>query len=133
MSLTLTPLSRVGSYIFASEAYLYLDKVLSISERNTDTDWITYRMPNGIDLYIEDGLVTAVCCREVCLYKGLNLIDMSFSDFLRLFDLEYPEKPDDRLFMANFGDLVDIYEYDDFGLQVWVYNGAVANLICSKD
>lgn len=134
MNVVLNPLKSVGEYVFKSDISAYKHSALEVGEIDKSTNWITYEMPNGIDLYVEDGKVESIACRETCYYAGLDLIGITLRAFETLFDLPNRDAKDkDMVYMAEYNDRVHVLEYDEVGLQVWAYEDEIFNIICSYE
>lgn len=87
---------------------------------------------NGFDieLWCEDGHIDSICCRESCMYKGKELINMKYDEFMNIIQ-EEPLKHE-VLYVPvkeNWGQNQHVYDYDKSGLQVWVWRGKIRTII----
>ena len=84
----------------------------------------------NIELWCADGHIDDICCRESCVYNGIELIRMKFEDFLNIID----EKPcSHEIYYIpckdNWGQNQHVYVFDKSGLQVWVWRGKIRTII----
>jgi len=83
-----------------------------------------------IELWCEDNHIDSICCRESCIYKGMELVNMKYEDFVNIIQ-EEPLKHE-ILYVPikeNWGQNQHVYEFDKSGLQVWVWRGKVRTII----
>lgn len=132
MDLELVPFERVGEFVFESSIYSYNQYDFIYYEEDESTGWSRYSLENkGLDLFIEDGLITTIACSKYCFHKGKNLIGLSISEFCNLHKLSLNGREKDRLFMPGSEVYQDIYEFDELGLQIWSHEGDIVSVYCS--
>lgn len=80
----------------------------------------------------EAGRIETIRCETECIWQGVNLIGLSYAEFVLL----YPEEPDDTDRIAvdtPAGEQQqDVYDYDDLGLQVWVQDNQIVLIMASS-
>ena len=86
-----------------------------------------------IELFCEDKIVKSICCNESCIFKGKELINMDFQEFLELIgekpsshEIEYVVVTKDR------GQNQHVYDFDKSGLQIWVWRNKIRTIIISN-
>ena len=82
-----------------------------------------------IDLWCnEDGTIYTIRCLSSCIYQGVELIGMSYEEFLQLMQIDGPDEID-SLYMMDAdgkGHSEDVIGFYDLGLQVWIDNQRVS-------
>jgi len=84
----------------------------------------------NIELWCNNGQIVDICCRESCIYNGIELINMKFEDFLNIIK-EEPLNHDICYipFRDNWGQNQHVYVFEKFGLQVWVWRGKIRTIV----
>jgi len=131
MILTLEPFVGVGPFEF-NKQIIHYENAFSLT-KETDGDYtcdhFNLEYPET-DLYVRDGVVSSINCYEECIYKGRNIIGMSIDEFMNFYELSPVGNVDELLFEEdNIPQYV--YEFDQIGLQVWVKNREILNVIAS--
>ena len=85
---------------------------------------------HNVELWCEDGHIVDICCRESCIYNGMELIMMKFEDFLNTIN----EEPlnHEILYVPckdNWGQNQHVYDFNKSGLQVWVWREKIRTII----
>ncbi|MEM7231528.1 MAG: hypothetical protein AAF517_05115 [Planctomycetota bacterium] len=126
------PLKRVGQIEFESPIDGYVESGLLVEEPELHDDEIGYKAyrlygGDGTTVYTENDRVDDVLCDEECIYEGLNVIGLSFDQFVRIFG---PPNEGPEVFEMSDGPQ-EVYQFDDHGAQVWFEDGSVVTVICS--
>lgn len=112
----------------------YKDKPHYINKYDDDPfPWDCYNfIHNGyeIEVWCENDIITSICCNYSCIYKGQELINMNYKDFLQLID-EVPIAHDIIyvLVSKNHGQNQHVYVFDKSGLQIWVWRNKIRTVI----
>jgi hypothetical protein len=87
-----------------------------------------------IDVWCEiDGIINTIRCSSSCIYRGVELIGLDFSQFI-----SYIKKnPDDEdvIYISGTGKRGQnqhVYEFDTIGLQIWVWRNKIRTVMISK-
>ena len=86
-----------------------------------------------IELFCEDKIIKSICCNESCIFKGKELINMDFQEFLGLIE-EYPSSHDIEYVVVNKdrGQNQHVYDFDNSGLQIWTWRNKIRTVIISN-
>ena len=81
----------------------------------------------NIAIESEDGKVDSITCSESCVYNGQELIMMKIEDFLKIIK----EVPTDHniYYLSGSHQNQHVYDFDESGLQVWVWRGKIRTII----
>lgn len=134
-NIVLIPQVSVGKFILGDNISNYLH----ISHRviHHDEDQIPYDSyifdDLGITIWVENNKVDTVSCIVECIWKDKNLIKMKFDDFLSICN-NIPDKEESIYLLVNGrGQNQIVYDFDDLGLQIWVWRKKIVTVIISKD
>lgn len=133
MILYFQPREGIGEVYFGESKEKYFNVLQKSDELTSESEgYEVYELPEkDMAVYFEDGVVDSINCKEECLFKGRNIIGMSYTEFISYYDLEPDGEPDELDFEEdNIPQLV--YEFDDLGLQVWTKNDIVVTVIASN-
>jgi len=128
----LEPRTRVGDFEFNC----LIESVISQFEFSHYTpkgeDYEVYEIEgHKTSIYVEEGLITSINCKEECLYKGRNMIGMEIDDFLNYYGWEPDDEPDELDFEED--DIPQyVYDFDEPDLQVWTKDGIIVTVIASN-
>lgn len=126
----LVPRHQVGDFKLNEDISFYIEKFnLSQKPSEDNTGWTVYDFDTNISLFVEDGKIESISCTEECLYKGGNMIGMSFETFLSYYKIK-PEGPPDILYV-NDDEVQNVYEFDEIGLQIWCDENYIKTVIVS--
>lgn len=122
---------------FSVSGILFGDKIEHYSNceyesRDDITSWDTYIAPTfrPVTVWVEAGKIAAIHCDVECFWKGVNLIGLGYEAFQQLQPGELAGV--DKLYVAldeEEEQEQDVYEYDDIGAQIWVYEGKIVTVI----
>ncbi len=86
---------------------------------------------NPVLAYVdENGRIESVHCEVECLWRGVNLIGINIEDFENLAAQSHSCEVDHIWLATENGEqLQDVYEYDELGLQIWVFGAAIVTVI----
>ena len=80
----------------------------------------------------ERGNIEGIHCEVECLWRGANLIGMNIADFEKLARQSHSGEVDHIHIETAAGEqLQKVHEYDDLGLQIWVFADAIVAIIAS--
>ncbi len=122
-----TPKERVGPFEFhASIEPVRQEYGLILLEPDSETDtWDTYIIPEYESrVYAENGKITDVGCNDKLIYQGKNLLGRTVELAKRLFG-----DPDEV--EHNDGPVPSIYQYERFGLMLFVIDQRIDSASCA--
>lgn len=122
-----TPNERVGPFVFGSPiAPVQQEYGLILLEPDSETDdWDTYIIPDYESrVYAENDKITDVGCNDKLIYQGRNLLGRTVELAKRLFG-------DPDVIEYNDGPVPSIYQYDRFGLMVFVIDQRIDSASCA--
>ncbi|UMY65276.1 MULTISPECIES: hypothetical protein [unclassified Flavobacterium] len=122
------PFEQVGEFKLGTPINDYLKSFsFTFSEKDTITEWETYELQEeGLELYVENGLIVSICCRDECIYKGRNMIGMGIDEFLSAFSVH--SSSSNKIHLDD-DESQFVYDIDEMGLQVWSRNGRIVTAI----
>ena len=130
----LVPNTSVGMFMIGDHISNYLDYphvVEKHQEKEYSYDSYIFFNPNII-LWVEDNKIETICCKKECYWEGNNLIKMPFEKFLLTYSLK-PNKPDSIYLLVNGkGQNQLVYEFDKFGLQIWVWRKKIVTVLVTN-
>src|SRR5690606_28588011 len=133
MEIQFIPFKKVGSFRLEDSIENYPEYKFNVSKGHESTNWTCYALDDeGIELYVEDGIIVTIACRKECYLHSFNLIGTEYNTFLNRFKLS-KEREHDRAYMANDDDYQDIYEVDEIGAQIWCREGIIVTVFCSPE
>ena len=74
----------------------------------------------------ENRRIESIHCDVECLWRGVNLIGMNISDFENLAEQSHDGEIDHIDLTEQ---LQEVYEYDNLGLQIWVFAATIVTVI----
>ena len=116
----------IGEYI---EKHLHLDHVISDIEFYYSYEFTDLK----INVWVENDKIETVRCDAECYFQGKNLIGMLYDDFLSLVKQEPSNK--DICYVPvsrDRGQNQNVYDFDDLGLQVWVWRNKIRTILISN-
>ena len=131
------PNISLGVFKFNNNIEKYIHQFdFEYSQVEPDYDYYVYEFEHpNINVYVEEGIIETISCREKCIYKGKNIIGMKIQKFinlssafpnLNLTDTTYTDEEN-----KNKDNPQIIYEFENLGLQAWVKNGYIKSVFCS--
>lgn len=85
-----------------------------------------------IIVWVEKDKIQNICCKTACYWKGNNLINMKYDEFVEKYQL-IPDDSDNIYLLVNgHGQNQKVYDFDKIGLQIWVWRKKIVTVIVSK-
>ena len=108
----------------------------SVDRYDIPYSWECYNYSHDgveIELWCENKIVKNICCSQSCIYKGKELINMNFNDFLQAIE-EIPESHDVIYVPTSNkrGQNQQVYDFEESGLQIWVWRNRIKTVIISN-
>ena len=126
-----------GIFLLGANVSLYENKIHYVEKyEGPPCEWYCYYSDvNGKEIELwceEDNIITDICCRISCIYKGHELIHMAYEDFLNLIN-ETPHRHEICYVPINKdrGQNQHVYDFDKSGLQIWVWRNKIRTVIIS--
>lgn len=133
----LVPHISVGRFKFGEKISKYISDIdYNFTKGEDDWDWHQYELVNPqMNIYVDEDKIVSIACRKKCMLFGSNIIGMSMSDLINVTNA-YPDLDQtDTVFTESENRKLDnpqiVYEFDNFGMQVWVKNGVIVTVFCS--
>lgn len=131
---TFIPLKSLSIFELGANVddYLYL-KYEYVSKEELDVYSDTYTFPDfGVSLWTDektDKIVYEIETDTSCIYKGYELINMHYKDFLNLVNM-VPDNVSDiyTLGPKKNGRYYGVYYFDKLGLTLYVWRGRVRSI-----
>lgn len=128
MNLELIPFKKIGDFTFGESINPIIEKYNYDFSPVDESGLKSFILPDiGISLYVENETIEYIACRQICNYKGRNLIQMNYDDFVFHVGIA-PNGEKDQVYMSD-DEIQDVYDFDDIGLQVWVMDRKVVTVI----
>ena len=131
---TLIPNISVGKYIIGDKIHKYLQ--LSHHHEHCVEKYFEYdryEFPDdNITVYVEDEIIQNISCEKTCFWQGRNLIRMNFEFFLKQYNVVYDHKEEIYMQVSDRFQTQKVYDFDELGLQVWVWRNLIRTVIVSK-
>ena len=131
--LVLIPNKSVGSFVIGDSIDRYLSYPHTL-ERHKDksSSYDTYMFYEyKVDIWVENNLIKTICCDDDCFWEGQNLIKMPFDEFLERYQLKPDNSESIYLSVYGRGQNQMVYDFDDVGLQVWVWRKRIVTVLVS--
>ena len=130
----LIPNKSVGKYIIGEKIHAYL-QLNHYYEHCIESffEYDRYEFPDDdIIVYVEDEIIQSITCNKTCFWKGVNIIHMNFESFLKHYTVMYDSKDEVYLRVAERFQTQKVYDFDELGLQIWVWRNLIRTVIVSK-
>ena len=126
----LIPQISVGDIKLGIDAEDYADCQLEDSHSILGVPRYTYSFSETpvVAFTDENKCIESIYCEEECLWRDANLIGMSIANFEKKAGRSHDGEVDHVQLTEQ---LQDVYEYDDLGLQIWVFDGTIVTIIAS--
>ena len=123
-------------FILGDNIIRYKNMPHQIHKHNDPDVWECYIFDlNGseIELWCENAVIKSICCNHSCIYKGQELINMNYQEFLHIID-EVPVTHDVIYVLTNknCGQNQHVYDFDKSGLQIWVWRNKIRTVVISN-
>lgn len=132
ITLHFIPNCSVGDFKFKTPIDLYLEKphlVETFIEKYYTYDSY-YFYEDDVTVDVENGLICNIICDNNLYWDNHNLIRMNFKNFLSTFNLKY--SCFEKIYLAGINQTQKVYDFDELGLQVWVWRNLIRTVIVSK-
>ena len=82
-------------------------------------------------IWVKNGKIETIKCDKECYWKGKNLINMFYEDFLMLIDYQQPSDEDIIYVPINRdrGQNQKVYTFDYLGLMIWVWRKKIRTVL----
>jgi len=95
------------------------------------TGWDTYTLDHRFSIYTERELIVCIACRVSCALNGVTIVGGKYTDFLSAF---HPTNIiQDRVYMPGDDDYQNVYDVDEFGIQLWCQDDKIVSVLCSLE
>lgn len=125
------PFKSVGPFKLNNNVSTYANYNLTFHKENDSTGWDAYNLDDKISLYTDGELIVSIACRVACSLQGDLLVGEQFSQFLTVrqsYNISH-----DKIYMPEDDNYQDVYDIDEFGLQLWVRNDIIVTVFCSRE
>ncbi|MBP1630328.1 MAG: hypothetical protein H6Q15_1221 [Bacteroidetes bacterium] len=134
-NITLIPKISVGNFIFGDNIsnYLYIPhRVVHHDEDELPYDSYIFD-ELGITIWVEDHKIESISCIIECIWGNKNLVRMCFDDFLSICNNK-PNKTESIYLLVNGrGQNQIVHDFDELGLQIWVWRKKIVTVIAYKE
>ncbi|MDH6356080.1 hypothetical protein M2132_002443 [Dysgonomonas sp. PH5-45] len=132
---TLIPNKSLGVFILRDdiENYLYIEHIKEhIKERTFSYDSYDF-YDRKVTVWPTEGKIETIRCNSMCYLNGENLIGMSYERFLILVN-QFPDTESEEyvLINSNRGQNQKVYDFDELGLQIWVWRNKIRTVLISS-
>ena len=130
--LVLIPNKSVGHFIVGDSIDKYLSYPHRFEKGEGDyfSDSYTF-YEQKVVIWTEKDIIATICCDEECFWEGYNLIKMPFDEFLERYQLKPDNSESIYLLVNGRGQNQMVYDFDDVGLQVWVWRKRIVTVLVS--
>lgn len=117
-------------FVLGSNISEYLDRPHSLRHFEPTFLSDTYHFDDeDIDVWCDqEGVIYTIRCLSSCIYQGVELIGMTYDNFLELMQIQGPDEFDSLYMMEadGKGHSEDVTGFYSLGLQVWIDNQRVS-------
>jgi hypothetical protein len=86
-----------------------------------------------LSIYVDDNnVITSIHCEYECYWQGRNLIKMYFEEFLSTYNIKPNMSEKIYLLVNGRGQNQMVHDFDDLGLQIWVWRKKIVTVIVSN-
>jgi hypothetical protein len=133
---TLIPNISLGKFIIDDDVRKYLNLNHFVSHFKGETfSYDSYDFYNEtVTIWVtENNKIETIKCNFKCYWKGENLIGMLFDQFLKLSGKKPNQESVEYVPIdCNKGQNQAVYEFEELGLQVWVWRKKIKTILISK-
>ncbi|WP_294626895.1 hypothetical protein [uncultured Bacteroides sp.] len=135
--LELVPNVSVGMFVLGDNINRYLS--LSHTVEHIDRGFYSYddyEFPEQyVSMWVENQKIEFITCDTYCFWHNENLIGMSYDRFLLLIGGQQPDDEDVCYIpiSKDRGQNQKVYDFENLGLQIWVWRNKIKTVIISKD
>ncbi|AMR33687.1 hypothetical protein A0256_20755 [Mucilaginibacter sp. PAMC 26640] len=130
----LVPNISVGDFKIGDtiKNYLHKSPTLYLKKDEYIENLYAFKEP-PVDVFVDDlNNITNITCSFECIWKGQNLISMDYYEFLKLSKTIPDSFEKIYLLINNRGQNQTVYTFENFGLQIWVWNGNIVTVSATK-
>lgn len=86
----------------------------------------------GLSVYVnDDDIITSINCYKFCYYNNVNVIGLNIDDLILHISTKLNKTESYYVGKINSKEQKQkVYDFDEIGLQVWVYRNKVVNIHC---
>jgi hypothetical protein len=133
-NLNLVPNKSIGIFNIRDKInkYIYLSHTKT-EHKEKYLSYDSYDFQNmNIILWVEKGIIVSAFCEKECYWKGQNLIKMPINLFLSFYNVK-PNSTESAYVLVNGrGQNQMLYEFEDLGLQIWVWRKKIRTVVVSN-
>ena len=134
--LELIPNVSFGMFVLGDS----IDKYLSLSHtvEHIEDEFFSYddyEFPElYVSMWVENQKINTIRCETYCFWQNENLIGMTYDRFLLLIGGRQPDGEDvcNVPVSKDRGQNQKVYDFDDFGLQIWVWRNKIRVVLITK-
>lgn len=127
-----SPLKNVGPFCFFSSISKYKENynLSSIYIPDKLRDWTLFETDlQGMVLFVKNEKIIHICCKELLIFKNINIIGLGIHAMEKLLEVNIPE-PEIIYIDESSENNYKVYDIIGMGLQLWVNNDKVETAIC---
>lgn len=133
--LELIPNVSFGMFVLGDsiDGYLSLPHTVGHIERKLYS-YDDYEFPEQyVSIWVENLKIETITCETYCFWQNENLIGMTYDRFLLLAG-QQPDKADVCYIpiSRDRGQNQKVYDFEDLGLQIWVWRNKIRAVLISK-
>lgn len=132
----LIPNVSFGNILFGDNIKNYSDRQYEYSDTIGKDAYSSYSFrETPVSAYVDkDGMIESISCKTECIWEGVDLIGLAYKRFNLL--CPKPIAHNDRVWVYLNEDQdeqeQDVYEYDELGLQLWVFDGTIVTALATS-
>lgn len=134
--LELIPNVSVGMFVLGDNINKYLN--LPHTVEHIEDEYLSYDdydFPEQyVSMWVENQKIDTIHCDRYCFWQNENLIGMSYDRFLLLIGGQKPDVEDVCYLpiSRDRGQNHKVYDFEDFGLQIWVWRNKIRSVSITK-
>ena len=134
--LELIPNVSVGMFVLGDNINKYLN--LPHTVEHIEDEYLSYDdydFPEQyVSMWVENQKIDTIHCDRYCFWQNENLIGMSYDRFLLLIGGQQPDVEDVCYLpiSRDLGQNHKVYDFEDFGLQIWVWRNKIRSVSITK-
>lgn len=126
LELDIVPFRRIGPFYFDVGIRKYTRSFsFEITRKTKNYSTQHYRLSSiDLTLFVDEGKIESIGCYQSCTLFERELIGMNIKVFENVFKVR-PFGKADKIYLAEASTPHLVYEYEQLGLQLWVKNGKI--------